>query len=491
MTRVSKSKRKSSLQTRRFRRHILFISLSALVIKIFIITRIQGFDWYQAGNGDLGMGLGKLLDNNYLPPNAWYGADGENYLQGLRGLVSDGYYSQEGKLSYWPAGYPLLMWPLIEISRSYFFIVLAALQSILFALGSIWFIDELRKTRISKACYAMAFVLAYNPTLSLSTISIGYEAPVVALSLISTAALMNYFIEKKSGLLNFNVPVASIAFCLAAFMQPRLVVIAFVFFAIWGFAKYKLLSFLTFMALTLGMVSIAPVVLASRNQEVHGYFAVSTNLGITMRLGAGPNATGGYSNRPVGLVECPPASGNSAELDQAMVKCVIHWYLKNPTTSLKLFWNKSRYFWSPWFGPEANGTMARNPWSRFHPFKSTAETEAGYNLVYGGFGKVVSWAWMLGGVLLLVRGVQYLWRAGDLERLLAIVAGSSFILNLMSSILTIGDHRFRIPTMAMSLLLQIVGIQSFSSRGPSHFRKPSQFVPWPLFQRKNIGETKL
>jgi len=468
---------------RKFRRNLAAIALTALVIKIFIIFRIQGFDWYQAGDGDLGTGLGILLDNNYAPPNAWYGADGENYIRGLQGLVEEGFYSREEKLSYWPAGYPLLMWPIMELFRGYFFLVLAILQSSLYAFASIWFVDEMRRTRIPKISYLLALLLALNPTLALNTIAIGYELPVVSLSLISTSALLRYFLDGKNCWFCKEVFLASLAFAFATFMQPRLFVIAVSFFFLWAISKFKLIYIAPFIAVTLGLVSAAPGILALRNKEAQGYMAISTNLGVTMRLGAGPEATGGYSNQGAGTVNCPEIKGNASEVDRATVNCVIDWYLQNPIRALELFWNKARFFWSPWFGPEANGTMARNPWSQNHPLRSLIQTEDGSSLIFGGFGKLISWMWMIYGLVVLYFGFLFLWRLGDLERLLALIAGSTFAINLVSSILTIGDHRFRIPSMGMSILLQVVGILGISLPKSIIRTRPFARVPWSVIAR--------
>jgi hypothetical protein len=226
-----------------------------------------------------------------------------------------------------------------------------------------------------------------------------------------------------------------------------------------------------------------------RNQEVHGYTAISTNLGVTMRLGAGPETSGGYSNRPSGIVECPETEGNSADVDNAVVRCVINWYFDNPTIAAKLFWNKARFFWSPWFGPEANGTMARNPWSQNHPLKSFLQNESGYNLIFGGIGRFISWLWMMGSFLLLLFGFLYLWRLGDLERLLALILGLSFIINLVSSMLTIGDHRFRIPTMALSLSLQAFGCLAIFSRDRTPKTIIDPLVVWPTSNRNMSGKS--
>jgi len=482
MPKSQKISKREAILPRKLRRNLFLIPLSAFVIKLFIIVNIQGFPWYEASGGDLSSGLKLLLDSNYVPPNAWYGADGENYIQALYGLANEGFFSDEGKLSYWPAGYPLLMWPLLIFFKGQFFAVLAILQSALYLFGAAWLVDELRKTRVAKASYLVAIFLAFNPTLALNTISIGYELPVVALSLISLAAFLQFIYVGNSSFFSPNVLVASIAFTLATFMQPRLIILAITFFLIWALAIYRAKVAALFLVISIGLVSIAPLLMVYRNQQVHGYTAISTNLGVTMRLGAGPGTSGGYSSRPAGIVQCPSAEGDAAAQDAAMVRCVVNWYLDNPATALKLFWNKARFFWSPWFGPEANGTMARNPWTQNHPLKSTVRTESGFNLIYSGFGKFVSWLWMIVGLVLLLIGIAFLWRLGGLERSLALLAGSAFMLSLVISMLTIGDHRFRIPSMGISLLLQAIGLQTLLLRLRSDQSTTSTLVSWPAFE---------
>ncbi len=111
-----------------------------------------------------------------------------------------------------PAGYPLLMWPILELFRSQFFAVLAILQSALYLFGAAWLVDELRKTRLAKASYLVAIFLAFNPTLALNTISVGYELPVVALKLISFAAFLRYVQRRKVLNLKIEVFIASVSF---------------------------------------------------------------------------------------------------------------------------------------------------------------------------------------------------------------------------------------------------------------------------------------
>jgi hypothetical protein len=182
-----------------------------------------------------------------------------------------------------------------------------------------------------------------------------------------------------------------------------------------------------------------------------------------MNIGAGDKATGGYKNEESG-VECD-LSGTSSQQDNQRVRCVLNWYVSNPVKAVELFYNKSIYFWSPWYGPVANGTMARNPWLTINPLKDIATTQDGFNLVYGGFGKVISWLWLLGGLALLLYGYITLWRQNSLERFIGNLTMIAIATNWLITLLTIGDHRFRIPIMGLSLFLQAIGLKTLLKTG--------------------------
>lgn len=464
----------------RNRRRLALIPVIALAIKILIILRIQGFEWYESSQRDLGSGLASLLDGTKWPAGAWYGADGENYIRGLLGLLKDGFFSTEGTLSYWPAGYPILLWPLILIAQSSFFPVLVFLQSALYALACIVFVDEISRSRLSRFALPTALILSLNPTLALNTIAIGYELPVVSLILIATSLLLRNIRRDKHNVLSWEMFASSLAWMIVTFMQPRFIIIAAFFFLLWSLSKFPLLTGALFLATSMTLVAVAPAVMMWRNQVANGYTAISTNLGSAMLVGAGPLATGGYKSDSSGL-PCSQAKEtlNAAQRDRAVVKCVVKWSLENPGKSLKLFWNKARFFWSPWFGAEANGTMARNPWRINHPLNETVKTEAGFKLVTGAFGKATSSIWTLLTLVLLIYGFVFLWRAGSLERLLGVFALTATLANWLSSILTIGDHRFRIPTMGLSLFLQVVGFSLVFIRGRTRLSGTSPKVEWP------------
>jgi hypothetical protein len=75
----------------------------------------------------------KMIIMFNIQAGGWLGADGENYIAGVDGLMINGFFSDEPKLSYWPAGYPLMLWPFGEISPSKFLYFVSFIQSTFFA----------------------------------------------------------------------------------------------------------------------------------------------------------------------------------------------------------------------------------------------------------------------------------------------------------------------------------------------------------------------
>ena len=489
MTKKSKSKSRAHLRSQsRQRKLLLVLPLSVLILKIAIIVKIQGYDWYSAANGDVQAGLGKLLDGNFRPPNAWLGADGESYLRGLQGLLRDGVFSTEGTLSYWPAGYPILMFVVAIVAGKFFFFLLTFLQSALFAFACALFVDEIRTTRLSRLIWPIALILNLNPTIALNTIAIGYELPTLSMSLIAVSLLVRDFRNPESKIFSVNTLGASLSMMLAAIMQPRLILFAIVIFILWSLAKFSPKRAALVLASTLLITSVGPMALAARNLQANGYFAISTNLGTTMNIGAGKGASGGYTNKTIG-VPCENLTGNAAQQDSIKVKCLIKWYLHNPIEFLRLSWNKSVYFWSPWVGPAANGTMARNPWRVNHPLNETLKTESGFKMVYGNTGKLISWAWMIFTLITLTLGIRFLWGLGGVERLAGLASAGIVLVNWLSAVGTIGDHRFRIPSMGMSLFLQAIGAASILRKNRKRGLGSPSPLTWPGLRWKGQSRT--
>ena len=440
---ASKSKiarKKQASSTKRINSYLISIPLLVLLIKVIIQFNIQ--------NG------------------VWLGADGENYLNGLNGLVKDGIFSKESHLLMWPAGYPLLILLIAKIHLAWVLPIVGFLQSALYSFSVYYFIKQIQKTRLAKYSILILLFLIINPTLSLSSLAIGYES-LIASGHLLIAALWLKSRNKPSESSSFNeIILSSFVAGLIVFMQPRLITTSAVFFLIWILTLAKKKLNLAGIAIGLIVILAFPLGLVERNYQANGLKSISTNLGYTMNIGYGDLATGGYSNGAKG-VPCTITATDAAGIDNQKVGCVFNWISENPTKALLLSVKKAFYFWSPWSGPVANGTMARNPWLKINPISKTAQTQDGFKFVNGNSGKVLGWLWLLGGLALLALGFIGLWRMKGTERILGLAMGSSVMVQMIISMATIGDHRFRLPTMAFSLLLQAVGFLTLLKKLPA------------------------
>ena len=268
--------------------------------------------------------------------------------------------------------------------------------------------------------------------------------------------------------LKFSIKAICIAaawFSLAIFMQPRFIVIGLLFMALWTLKVYSRKRAALLLLLSMIVMAIAPAVMIYRNIEVINQATISTNLGVTMAIGAGDETEGGYL-RTGPEVPCEPKLPSKSVSENQKVVCIIKWYLDNPVKTANLAFNKSQFFWSPWSGPLVNGTMARNPWLKIAPTQEIAKSPEGNKLIFGTTGKIVSYGWIVGQIFLLFFGYLQLRRLGTNERLYANLLLLPIALSWLISIGTVGDHRFRIPTMALSLTLQAAGLFAIKSKLP-------------------------
>jgi hypothetical protein len=150
---IAKSAKKE-ISDSKLHKYLIAIPLIALVIKFITMGNIQA--------------------------GAWYAADGENYVKGVDGLLAQGFFSNEPLLSYWPAGYPILMWPIAALTVTKFFYVVSFFQSVFFAYATYFFTNKLAKSSLKSFAFWTSMIITFNPTLSLSSLAIGYEAPITA-----------------------------------------------------------------------------------------------------------------------------------------------------------------------------------------------------------------------------------------------------------------------------------------------------------------------
>lgn len=388
----------------------------------------------------------------------WLGADGENYLTGVDGLLNQGFFSNEEKLTYWPAGYPLLVWPFAAISLTKFIYMLSAIQSVFFAYSTYFLTKSLSKTRLSYLAFTASFLISFNPTLSLGSLTVAYETPVASCLMMALGIAITAFNTDSVN----KFPIRQIVFIglwfgLASFMQPRFILVAAIYILIFAIYSAGRKAQIKLAAIGIVALMLLPAVLIFRNSEAVGKATISTNLPTTMSLGVGEETLGGY-NRIGPAINCEPSKPESKVSDNQFIACVLKWYATHPAKTAKLAFHKSLYFWSPWSGPVAEGTTARNPWLKISPVQQMQKTTSAVNLIQGYFGKTISYIWLVGQIALLTFGFLTLYNRDGIGRKVSLLSATPVLLAWLITLGTIGDHRFRIPTMGLSLLLQIAGI---------------------------------
>ena len=399
----------------------------------------------------------KLITMINTPNGGWLGADGENYFSGVDGLIADGYLSDKSILSYWPAGYPILLWALAKISITQIIWLISLTQSIFYAYACYYFVKQLRDTKLRPYLFLIGIFLAFNPTLSLSSMAVGYESPIAACMLMVVGLIIKSLQSPNDRRLVIRVLGVGGFSALATFMQPRWILTSIVIAVVWALmSKSRKVQALILVGV-IGIMAIAPAILIQRNVASINKAVISTNLGVTMKLGAGPQTTGGYSHTGPD-VPCDPVPPATTVSDNDVVKCVIKWYVANPVKAGKLFVKKGWYYWSPWSGPLGNGTMARNPWLKVNPIMDIARgSQSGNDLVYKSVGKGISFFWVVGCISLFFIGFFWLRSMKGIYANLAWLTGIPVVISWLVSMGTIGDHRFRIPTMSLSVFLQVMG----------------------------------
>ena len=399
----------------------------------------------------------KLITMINTPNGGWLGADGENYFSGVDGLLADGYLSDKSILSYWPAGYPILLWGLAKISVTQIIWLISITQTLFYAYASYYFVKQLRDTKLRPYLFLIGIILAINPTLSLSSMAVGYESPIAACMLMVVGLIIKSLQSPNDRRLVIRVLGVGGFSALATFMQPRWILTSIVIAVVWALmSKSRKVQALILVGV-IGVMAIAPAILIQRNVASIDKAVISTNLGVTMRIGAGPQTTGGYSHTGPD-VPCDPVPPATTVSDNDVVKCVIKWYAANPVKAGKLFVKKGWYYWTPWSGPLGNGTMARNPWLKVNPIMDIARgSQSGNDLVYKSVGKGISFFWVVGCISLFFIGFFWLRSMKGIYANIAWLTGIPVVISWLISMGTIGDHRFRIPTMSLSLFLQVMG----------------------------------
>ena len=399
----------------------------------------------------------KLITLANIPNGGWLGSDGVSWLEGADALLKQGYYSNASVLSFMPAGYPILIWLIAKISVVHCVWLLCFFQSAFYAFASYYFVRQIRDTKLRPYIILIGLALAFNPTLSLTTLVVGYE------SILTSCMLMiaGIVIKSKQTIINrkFGIYIVGVgAFsALAAFIQPRWILTSIVIAIVWALMHKGPKVQAAIVVGVIAIMAIAPALTVQRNVHSVHKAVLATILGSNMAIGAGDETSGGYG-RTGPVVPCKPVPPATTVSDSDLVKCVIKWYAGHPIKAVHLFINKSLYFWSPWSGPLGNGTMARNPWLKVNPISNIAKgSQQGSDLINKSFGKTISFLWEMGCISLFFLGFFWLRSMKGIYLNIAYIALVPVVISWLVAMGTVGDHRYRIPTMPLSVFLQVMG----------------------------------
>ena len=294
---ASKSKRASMTPKRDFKKTFFYWVVAIFIAKLITIFNIQ--------------------------ENAWLGADGENYISAYEALVKDGLFSSERLLHYWPAGYPIFLLILSFLGKAWLFASLTILQSLVYSAAVFYFVYQLSKTKVRNYSFLVMLFLLLNPTLSLASICVGYESLAASGLLITLGLLIQDLTSNSNKVFQRNIILAAITIGFISFFQPRLLLSGLVGIAIWVLVRKPIKSAILVMVIATSIVAVSPALLMLRNQNANGFSAISTNLGITMNLGAGDEADGSYRPKEKYGVPCTTIEGNAAQQDSHLVRCVL------------------------------------------------------------------------------------------------------------------------------------------------------------------------
>ena len=399
----------------------------------------------------------KLIVMANATGGGWLGSDGESWLQGADALLKQGYYSDASVLSYMPAGYPILIWLLAKLSVVNGVWLLSFFQSLFFAYASYYFTKQLRDTKLRPYIFLIGIGLAFNPTLSLSTLVVGYESLLSSCMLLTVGLIINSMLREDTRKIYFGVIGVGVVSAIAAFVQPRWILTTIVIAIVWALMYKNRKVQVIILVGVISIMAIAPALTIQRNIQSVDKAVIATILGGNMAVGAGDETSGGYPHTGP-AVPCEPIAPETAVSDSDLVKCVVKWYASHPVKAMRLFINKGFFFWSPWSGPLGEGTMARNPWLKINPLENISKgSQQGNDLVNKLPGKIISFAWVMGCISMMFIGFFWLRSMKGIYANIAYVTLVPVVLSWLVAMGTVGDHRYRIPTMPLSVFLQIMG----------------------------------
>jgi hypothetical protein len=435
---------------------------------------------YQKGeNGLLAISLTlfviRLIHAQLLLNHAYLGADGPNYISGFLSIIKEGFLSPDQHLLYWPAGYSIFIYGAYTLVPTDPLLAVSIIQNTLLTTG-IYFFSKACSKRFPnrKFILVLCILLNISPMIYSMSLSIGYESILISLYLIILSIYINDKYEGKSVLSLTQLIIIFTCMTIIVGFQPRFLLtnaIIIFYFHIW---KRKINPILIGSVIFLLIANLAsPLALTLRNHTVHGVYMVSSNLADTLLIGAGDHASGAYNENPEGI-PCELDTSSISNREKSLTNCVLGWYSNHPAKAARLFLNKAFFFWSPWSGPLSKGTLGSNPWLKVAPGELIQKNLNSTSTQL--LAKFFSLVYTFGYVSLVFIGYRHLLRRKN-DAMITRLAHISFVsifVNMLISMATIGDNRFRVPMIGFIILLQLSGLEYFVGKYVGRSKNKSQ-----------------
>ena len=277
---------------------------------------------------------------------AWLGADGETYLAASEAITKEGLFSKSSLLVYFAPGYSIFLSILHLFTGKLLFLFTSFIQTLLYSYSVLFFGQQLSRTKFNKIVFPFVLILLLNPTLTLSSLVIGYESFVASFFLLAIGFLIIDLHSKESKWPYSSLLISSVLLGSTVWLSPRMILPGLLLLLVWLNVKNRfkknLLSSLIVLIIFLSFQGS----MILRNEIATSNFISQSSLGTLAIMGAGPNATGTYTDQDTGIT-CDVEGLDSALSSNKKLKCAYEWYIDNPGQGLWLLWKKSYYLWSP------------------------------------------------------------------------------------------------------------------------------------------------
>lgn len=376
-----------------------------------------------------------VLNMDIVPQlgNFAFGGDATGYTQLSANLINEGIlrFNDGYATAYRMPGYPILISLLYRISNGWLFLQVFQIILDVFTIFLVYMIAE-DIVKLNLAIIIAVISLAFNPFLSLSTITILPETAVICLVTVAMFVLLKFPFTK------WSYWVVPIVLCIAVYLKPTILPIAIFFCA--AYVIYHYMNFRSFiLSVRLGsLFSLIFVILfapwVTRNYiHFETFIPLTTSNGSNLYGGNNSQSDGGY------VSEYPYVMPGMSEVesDQFFTKRAVDWIKTNPHRFISLFPLKAaRFLW-----PLSLGTTG--------------------NISVPIFISISLLIVVIVISIFFVMGCWALWITKNYWHLVVLLSIPSILLLL--SLISFGAARFALPAYPSIIILTTIGFESMIS----------------------------